>query len=597
MKRIWCLVIAAVMTLCGTWASAEMDYSLAEKFQRQMQSGSGMSGTVMLTAEGVGPLDTALQGLTGAEIQVRALRNENDQHIAFYIAGEGENRLGLTELLKQEDTWYFRSDLLPGEDVWQMPDAFQTAETLHSVPEGGNPSIMPALVRAFQMSESKRKTILDPAIAKLSGWLEIWLADFAAVSVVRKLENGTSGVDMMYNIPMSEIRKEIVALIKALIRDSDGQALLNAIFTAEEAELYANTYLDYYYLDAMESLDNDYDVVYTRTVTTLGQTVASSLEMPLDESRTGFQALSIDDNGGLISIIARGDERLLALQMPRSMDFNEIDAASIWVYYKPSESDVEKNQMLAPIAVRLDVAHEHELTEDEDNRIHLTDTWTLTGTHDLSRLPVGEKAADYPPQEPISGQLKLHYSSRNAQASPTSLEVVGSLKQGATTNIGVTANMKTVAPWTYEAFTTDEAREIMSLDDIGRAVLFAEWLTSAGELIAQVKEAAPAPEATEEPEGTEETEESAEAEATEETAEETEETVETEETTDETAVTEETEPEETAEVETKTETAEVAPETETAAETTETTDTEETVEETENAEPTKEPINEDEADG
>ena len=61
MKRIWCLVIAAVMTLCGTWASAETtDYTLAEKFQWQMKSGSGMAGTVQLTADGAGPLDTAL---------------------------------------------------------------------------------------------------------------------------------------------------------------------------------------------------------------------------------------------------------------------------------------------------------------------------------------------------------------------------------------------------------------------------------------------------------------------------------------------------------------------------------------------------------
>ena len=489
MKRILCLIIMIGLVFCSFEATAEMDYTLAEKFQNQMKAGSGMSGTVTVSAEGTAPLAVAFQGVKDTEIQIRALRNGLDEHIALFLAGADETREGLTEFLKKEDAWYFRSDLLPEENVWQLPDAFQAADAFLPSREGGNPSFLPALIRIAQMSESRRTLLTEPVVEKLAGWVEVWLADFVGVSQVRKLENGTSGVDLMYSIPMSEIRKEAVELIKALIQDKDGQDLLNAIFTQEQMEVYANEYLDYYYLDAMGAMDNDYDVIYTQTMSTLGQTVASSLELPLDESRMGFQSLAIEDHGGLISFILRGDDRLLAVEMPRELDFSTIDSASMYVYYRPAVAADGKEEDRQTVAARLDLSHESSLTSDEENRVHLRDTWTLTGTHDLSRLPEGEKESDYPETDPLNGTITLHYSSRNAQASPTTLEIDGSVRQGEWLNLGVKAQLKTVAPWVFNAFSADEAREWMSLDETAREMMLAEWLTAAGETMQRMKDA------------------------------------------------------------------------------------------------------------
>lgn len=507
MKRIGSLIIALVMLFCFAGASAEVDYTLAEKLQNQMKAGSGLSGSLTLTAEGTSPLALSMQGIRDTEIQIRALRSGMERHAALFLAGGNDSREGLTELLQQEETWYFRSDLLPGNEVWQLPDAFEAAAETVPAPAGGNPAFLPALIRLAQMSQSKRDVVLAPVTTKLSAWLEVWLADYAGVSQVRKLDNGTSGVDLMYSIPMSEIRKEIVALLKAIVRDSDGQALLNAIMTEEQMEVYANPYLDYYYLDAMDALDNDYDVVFTRTMTTLGQTVGSSLEMPLDENRTGFQTLEMVDNGGLISITLRGDDRLLAVQIPREMDFSKIDSASIWICSRGPQGEDE--QSLPNLAARIDLSHESTLSSDEDNRLHLREIWGITGTYDVSRLPEGERTADYPETEALEGIVSLHYSSRNAQASPTTLEIEGSLRQGESLNLGVKGQLKTVAPWVFTPFATEEARELVSLSGDERTVLMAELLTAAGELCQRSKDSSTAEtdETAEEPAETSDTEE------------------------------------------------------------------------------------------
>ena len=509
LRKIVCLILTAMMALCCFCASAEVDYTLAEKIQNQMKAGSGLSGSLVLTADGTSPLALSLEGLSDTEIQVRALRGGLDEHIALFL-GEDDYRAGLTEFLKQDDIWFFRSDLLPEATVWQLPNAFELGNALHPTAEDGNPSFLPALIRVLQMTDSRRSATLDPVLEKLTGWLEVWLADFSSVSVVRKLDNGTSGVDLMYNIPMREIRQEIVDLIQALVRDPDGQALLNAIFTEDQMEVYANPYLDYYYLDALSSLDNDYDVVYTRTMTTLGQTVASSLEMPLDEGRFGFQTLDIEDNGGLISVTFRGDDSILALQVPRDLDFSQIDAASLWLYYRPAQPDPAasdgpeampiQGEAQQPIAARVDLSRENTLSSDEDNRLHLRDVWSLTATYDLSRLPDGEKASDYPAQDPLNGLLSLHYSSRNAQASPTTLEINVSLSQGSAFNLGLSGQLKTVAPWVFSPFDTYDAQEFLSLDETSRATLLAEWLSSTGELMQQARDGLlPTPIPTEEP--------------------------------------------------------------------------------------------------
>lgn len=478
MKRFICSFLCLILlAACGTGFAAEK-YTLPEKMIRQLEIGNGLKGSFVLHAEGTDPLVLALTPFQDVEMQLTGILSgaKGDWHWTMFQAGENEERNGLTELLQKGEAWYIRSDLLPGQ-VYFIPALTTAADSLYA-PEGGNPAIASALVRWAQLSEAKQHALLDPVAEKMSRQLEAWLARFAGVSEVRTLDNGASGVDLTYVIPMSEIRLETVTLLQELIHDPEGMALLSAVLSSEQREVYSNDYLSYFYLDAMEALDNDYDVTYTRTVTTLGQPVSSQLEMPLDEARTGWQSLSLTENGGLYTLMLRGDDSLLTVIFPGSADFTQIDSFSTWVYYRSSRSD--NPEAAVSLAYRVIVSHESSLTSDEDEREHLRERWTILAESDLSRLPEGENPAEYPEMEPVKMDLNLHYSSREFQTSPTTLEAEGTL-EAERISLRINGKIKTASAWVFTPFDTEGAMDLTEMNDVGRAFLLANWISAAGE--------------------------------------------------------------------------------------------------------------------
>ena len=487
MKKVICALFTLLILLGGCTSLAANEYTLPQKLENQQKVGSGLKGSFTMHMEGSDPLILSLIPFQDQEIQIRAIRSGNDRHIALYREGQDESRDGLTELLQQDGSWFIRSDLLP-DQVYRIPDAIQTAGLIHH-PKGENPSFATAAARWYEMTESKRKSLLDPVTEKLSKALEVWLADYAGVSEVKTLANGSSAVDLTYTIPMAEIRKEIVRLVENMTMDADAQALLNSILTAEQQKIYMNQHLGYFYQAAMEALNNDYDLLYTRTVSTLGQMISSSLEMPLDERTMGYQSLLIEEAGGLISITLRGEDSLLMLTIPGNIDFSQIDAFNAWIVYRSGED--EDQSAAVPMALKIRVTHGSELSSDEENRNHLREHWVIQAERDVTRLPEGEVAENHPEMQPMSADLMLHYFSRTSQSSPTTLEIEALLEKE-DFGLSLKGQVKTTSPWPFSPFSADEAIELANMEPEERSVLMAEWLTSAGEMLTRTGNASPA---------------------------------------------------------------------------------------------------------
>ena len=477
MKRMVCILLSLI--LISSISFAENSYTLPEKMANQMKVGSGLKGKFTLHMDGTDPLILSLMPFQYTEMQLHSIQKEDKKHISIFQAGENDSRIALTELLKENEIWFLRSEMLQNQ-VYQIPGTIELADLLHQ-PKGGNVSFASVIARWFDMNETKRHTLLDPVMEKLSRMLEVWLADYADVSDVIKIESGISAVNLTYSIPMSEIRKEIVSLLQELIRDKDGQALINALLSTEQKSIYTNEYLDYFYLDAMDSLDNDYDLLYTRTITTLGQLISSSMEMPLDETSSGFQSLIIEDNGGLISFTLQGDDSMLKLLIPDNIDFSQIDSLNAWIIWRSAKSaDKNDGNQWTPLSLKINIHHKSELTSDEENREHLTERWSIQAERDLTYLPEGEEESDYPEITPIVFDVSLHYYSRISQSSPTTLEL-DALMEKENFQLSLDAEFKTTAPWVFDPFPTEEAIELAEMNQEERAVILAEWLTAAGE--------------------------------------------------------------------------------------------------------------------
>ena len=475
MKKILCLMLCMVLLLCSAGSLAAANYTLPEKMEKQLSIGSGLKGSLTIHGEGNDQLILALQPFQDVELQFRGLRSGDEAHYYAYQAGDNEEQKGLTEIYEKGDQTWFRTDMLPGE-VFHVPGMNEMAD-LMTANEGGNPSFASAVLRWFRLSREEQSVLLDPVVSSLSIQLELWLARYASVSEVRTLENGTSAVDMVYDIPMSEMKKEIVTLMKSLTENDDGKALINAVMTEEQKGIFANENLDYYYQDALDALDNEYDIMYTRTVSTLGTAVSSTLELPLDESRTRFQSLTIEENGGLVSYTLRNEEEYLTLLTAQEIDWNQISACSFWLYSSANaENGGEKR------AMRIDISHSSDLSTDEENKDHERDTWKISAKRDVSRLPEGEKAEDYPEMTPMDLEINLHYYSKYSQSSPTNLEFDVRLTKESF-DLKVNGQMKTASPWIFSPFSTENAAEISSLSTEELTVKLAEFLAASGELL------------------------------------------------------------------------------------------------------------------
>ena len=478
MKRILCAFLCAIMmALFSTESLAAISYTLPEKMGKQLEIGSGLKGSFRIHADGNHSLMLALQPIQDAELQLRGIRAGEEIYYYLYQAGENEKQVGLTEYYANAESAWIRSDLLPGE-VFSLP-GFDKLADLVSAPAGGNPSLASALLRWLRLSEEDRKALLEPLTESLTHPLELWVARFATVSEVRTLENGTSAFDMIYDIPMSELKTELVTLYREMLAGESGRQLLDRLFTDEQKAVFANPNLDYYYLEALNVLKNDYDLLYTQTVSTLGDTISSTLELPLDEKTTRFSSLVIEEKDGLRTFTLQGEESVISLMMGTEIDWSEISGASVWIHIRPGTAS-EGESRTGYHALRADLKHESQLSTDEESRDHQTDVWTVTIEKDTSRIPQEEDAALYPEEEPIRAELSLHYSSKYNQSSPTTLAFRASVTAK---DIDLTAEgqMKTASPWTLTPFATENAVELTGLNSEELNLKLAEFMASASE--------------------------------------------------------------------------------------------------------------------
>ena len=445
MKRKGITILCIVMLVCqAVGALAATSFTLPEKMSRQLEIGSGLKGAFTLQGEG---LTEALQFLTpllGKELQVRSMVNGEELHAYVYQDSGNEKQLGLTEVYRKDNTWTFRSDLVPDVQLY-LPPVEESLDQL-SRKEGGNPSMLSALWRLLHVSAGDYETKWAPAVQTYLDALEGWLAQYASAPVVQKAESGSSLMEMTYEIPVKDLIARIVQWDETAAADAALGELLSGILTEEQKEVYLNPHLGYFYQEALEQLKLDFDLTISRTVSTMGEPVSLTIELPLDEEIFKYSSLTlVNENQETICTLQK-EEESLTLVIPEGFGAEGNFTGDCWLIRRMKEEGQKS------LSLRLDLHKTVEESTDEETRSHEMDHYVLRIDNDFSRLTEGEKQEDFEAIEPIDAAVDLHYFSKYPQNSPTTLEIQAGITQGAF-RLSLEGSFKTASPWIFSPFT------------------------------------------------------------------------------------------------------------------------------------------------
>ena len=473
-KRVVSIIVLLIVLLTGTCHAAT--YTLPEKMSNQLAIGSGLKGTFTVAAEGE-KFDTPfLKVIRDAEWSVRGILSGKDLHYYVFQSNDKEEQSALSELYRKDGTYYFRSDMVQGK-ILAFPVLSQIIEAMFPV-KGENGSSSSFIARIMELPESTRKEKWEPVLQRYQNELEMWLADFTVKADTVKLDSGLSALDFSYEIPMGSVYDEIVKIYGKFAADQDVVNLLSNVMTDEEKQIYLNGNLLYFYLEALQSLEIDRPVKMSKRVSAIGDLLLFRLELPLDERTTGYQSVIIEtiSQNTFITLSKTGEVMMIGLPDTEKIRQSAFEQ-SVW--FARVNADPEKAK--ENIAVRIDIKKSQDLY-DKDEKSHENDHYDITVIPDTSHLPDGTDLSLLTESEQTDIKLDLHYSSKYAQNSATTLEISADITQGDAA-MQIRGKFKTAAPWLFMPFEIIDPIQVGTDKEAVLDPYFTDWISNADSMI------------------------------------------------------------------------------------------------------------------
>ncbi len=476
-----CSIILTIILALSIISSASAAYTLPEKMERQLQVGSGLKGTLVVRANADTERSPLIHSIQNAEFQIRGIQYEGNQHYYIYQAGEGESLNALTEIYMTAGGCYMRSDFLESGCILLPTVDHLINAALKS--EGENPSVFPDLLRAVLCNKSDGELNTDG----LERTVEMWINTFSTESNVQS-GDGSPRLSQTFRIPVDEACNALTEVIRLVSSSENYMGWFRNNLSKEQIDLYLNPNLGYYYADAMKQLDLDGEILFTRTVSTLGELITSSLFLPLDAEKTGYSSVTFQNNEKDKSVFLTGPDRKLYIQLPMETDLKNDDYENEVIRIVKISNDREETKN---IALRITATRRSEKTEvPEENRIHEKETYILHFARDTEDLPDGIIADQIDEFADADAEIVIHYSSKPQLSSPTSLEVSCSITHGKY-SFSLESELKTASPWIFAPFSIENAIDAGSNTIEDMKELEKEWIKNAEKGLVRIPEAAP----------------------------------------------------------------------------------------------------------
>lgn len=471
MKKLLCLVMTLALVMSAASAFAAVEYTLEEKWQRQVDFGNGIKGTLNMHVEGEKDWAQLLAPLSDVPMEIRAIHSDKAFQYRVY-AEMGEDAVGMTQLYGDDKAVYLHSELMPDMLLTLATDG-DVLDRLSGNQQGMTPTLYSAMLNILNVPETTWEGKWQPALSAYETAIELWLESYASAPSVKRDENGSATVLVRYDIPAEAVKAQIKALWGNILMDETLQPLLRGQMNQEQQDAYFNEHEKYYFDQIIDSLALNGNIVLEREMTAKGEALRTDMSFPLDHE--GWTNLTVKQLEKTTAVALTGEDKRLEVEL------EETAATSGSVGYKGKLCYVP-GQAQESLGVAFTLVEVKSSSTDEDTRSHNVSNWTLKVQPDDACTGEGWKTV-----EPMEITARVHIHSKAMQYNPVTLELEASLNM-ADARLSAALELRTTSPWVLDELPIEGARDAAALTDEERKQLFTDLGLNALTVMQMVQE-------------------------------------------------------------------------------------------------------------
>ncbi len=526
---ILCLALALLPAAAAAEALTEPVYTIAEKMLKQLEMGSGFTGTLTVESVAVpgreGEAYTTLKPVTldGTFIYVRedlAAKKPAESRVTLALV-EGDKQQATAELAMRSGALYLRaslagegwytvgSDMLAANASAGALAADGTAGT--SACQGGamaeaaqgllSGAAMPGAAAFARGISSQLRTVDTAKLATLldtyTTKIDLWIEGYRQNTQLGKGQDGATTMQIDYQIPAAAVKAQLKQLLIDLLADTELTALLAKALPDGWAERYLDPAMQAYYFYAVDQLPLAGEMAIHRTLSLRGDTLALSLALPYYDSQGGACTLRYDRAKGTGDLL---DENTVVLESQALLlrlsyqSYETLTGATVYqgtllrqplgaqTYEVTADADTESAGGKAlstafTFSLRQATATDAEgmQTQSIDAELRLTPDYTPEEAGDEPVAPTAEQATQYMVFEPLDFALTAAFSSGQAKNASTAFTCTITCAGDTLPQVVTLAfSGKTRGKWTPDTLDTTAATALNGMDAAALSALLAQ---------------------------------------------------------------------------------------------------------------------------
>ena len=455
--RFWGALALCLCLCAGALAESAQGYTVAEKLLKQLEAGSGFSGTLEVQTDGTdAPLSFqwdyihTRKNSETVEQQRLDLRLMDGDTIQTTARFQWENPALRFQTDLWSDQWY-ELNLSRTEQAEGSVGASLNARLSAALKDSGIPVSFLRMLPLFSSLNTPDEW-LAPALETCLTRMDIWMEGYRGSTELGKLEDGTGTVSTQYRIAPSNVKAQLKQLILDVLADDDLIQRLKNHFGEEQAAQYLNPEWQPYYFAAVDALPLEGDLVIDRRVSLKGDLLALKISMPYSDPELGAVTLgcsltTAEDSEPNTEITIESQDRLVALRYFTYSSVTDVSVTQGTLISQPvgeAAYTVAEGEQEKPLAIAFLYRRQVSTGQEEDGRDNCRIQLELSLTPD-QETPDAQEFDEY------ELNLDMTFASRSPQKAATELNAVLTVGGGQQTGRTFTLNGTTRTPWVPEA--------------------------------------------------------------------------------------------------------------------------------------------------